>query len=146
MSIATDTVSYSQQPDRWHIRSLVLVGLVLGSLVLMLSFGMFLAGRYWLRLPLPQLQTLVFVTLVFTGQGTVYLVRQRQHFWESRPSKWLMLSSAADIAVVSVLATCGILMEAIRLQLVFTVLIVSACYLVAVDLVKISLLRKLPQG
>jgi len=146
MSIATDTVSYSQQPDRWHIRSLVLVGLVLGSLVLMLSFGIFLAGRYWLQLPLPQLQTLVFVTLVFTGQGTVYLVRQRQHFWKSRPSKWLLLSSAADIAVVSVLATCGILMEAIRAQLVFTVLIVSACYLVAIDLVKIILLRKLPQG
>ncbi|MFZ1139131.1 MAG: plasma-membrane proton-efflux P-type ATPase [Candidatus Sulfotelmatobacter sp.] len=146
MSIATDTVSYSPQPDRWHIRSLVLVGLVLGSLVLVLSFGIFLAGRYWLQLPLPQLQTLVFVTLVFTGQGTVYLVRQRHHFWKSRPSKWLLLSSAADITVVSVLATCGILMEAIRAQMVFTVLIVSACYLVAIDLVKIGLLRKLAQG
>lgn len=86
------------------------------------------------------------MTLVFTGQGTIYLVRQRQHFWKSRPSKWLLLSSAADIAVVSVLATSGILMQAIRPQLVFTVLIVRACYLVAVDLVKISLLRKLPQG
>jgi len=146
MSIATDTVSYSQQPDRWHIRWLVLAGLGLGSLVLVLSFGIFLAGRYWLQLPLPLLQTLVFVTLVFTGQGTVYLVRQRQHFWKSRPSKWLLLSSAADIAVVSVLASRGILMEAIRPQLVFTVLIVSACYLVAIDNVKISLLRKLPQG
>jgi H+-transporting ATPase len=126
--------------------TLVLAGLVLGSLVLVLSFGIFLAGRYWLQLPLPQLQTLVFVTLVFTGQGTVYLVRQHQHSWKSRPSKWLLVSSATDIAVVSVLATCGILMEAIRPQLVFTVLIVSACYLIAVDLVKISLLRKLPQG
>ncbi len=114
--------------------------------MLVLSFGIFLAGRYWLQLQLPQLQTLVLVTLVFTGQGTVYLVRQRQHFWKSRPSKWLLLSSAADVAVVSVLATCGILMEAIHLQLVFTVLIVSACYLAAIDLVKIILLRKLPRG
>ena len=45
MSIATDTVSYSQQPDRWHIRWLVQAGLVLGSLVLVLSFGIFLAGQ-----------------------------------------------------------------------------------------------------
>jgi H+-transporting ATPase len=146
MSIATDTVSYSQQPDRWHVRWLVLVGLALGSLILLFSFGIFLAGRNWLQLPLPQLQTLVFITLVFTGQGTVYLVRQRQHFWNSRPGKWLVLSSAADIVVVSILASRGILMEAIRPQLVLTVLIVCGCYLAAVDFVKIGLLRKLPQG
>lgn len=146
MSLATDAVSYSQQPDRWHIRWLVVVGLVLGSLILVFSFGIFLAGRYWLQLPLPQLQTLVFITLVFTGQGTVYLVRQRKHFWNSRPGKWLVLSSAADILVVSFLAWRGILMEAIPPELVFGVLITCGCYLWAVDFVKIGLLRKLPQG
>ena len=146
MSIATDTVSYSQQPDRWHIRWLVLVGLALGSLILVFSFGIFLAGRNWLQLPLPQLQTLVFITLVFTGQGTVYLVRERQHFWKSRPGKWLVLSSAADIVVVSILASHGILMEAIPPRVVFGVLIACGCYLAAVDFVKTGLLRKLPQG
>ena len=44
MSIATDSVSYSQQPDRWHIRWLVLVSLALGSLILVFSFGIFLAA------------------------------------------------------------------------------------------------------
>ena len=146
MSIATDTVSYSQQPDRWHIRWLVLVSLALGSLILLFSFGTFLAARYWLQLPLPQLQTLVFITLVFTGQGNVYLVRERQHFWKSRPGKWLVLSSAADIVVVSILASRGILMHAIPPQILFTVLIACACYLAAVDFVKTALLRKLPQG
>ena len=146
MSIATDTVSYSQQPDRWRIRSLGLVGLALGSLILVFSFGIFLAGRNWLQMPLPQLQTLVFITLVFTGQGTVYLVRQRQHFWNSRPGKWLVLSSAADIVAVSILAFRGILMEPIPPQVVFSVLIACGCYLAAVDFLKTSLLRKLPQG
>ena len=143
MSIATDTVSSSPQPDRWHIRSLILIGLTLGSLVLIFSFAILLAGRDWLQLPLPQLQTLVFITLVFTGQGMVYLVRQRGHFWNSRPSKWLLLSSVADIAVVSVLATRGILMEAIRPQLVFTILIACVCYLAVTDFVKVSLAGRL---
>jgi len=146
MSIATDTVSYSQQPDRWRIRWLVLISLALGSLILLFSFGIFLAGRYWLQLPLPQLQTLVFITLVFTGQGTVYLVRQRQHFWKSRPGKWLLLSSAADIAIVSILASRGILMQAIPPRLVLDVLTACTCYLVAVDFVKTGLFKKLPQG
>jgi H+-transporting ATPase len=145
MSIATDTVSYSQQPDRWHIRWLVLFSLVLGSLILLFSFGIFLAGRYWLQLPLPQLQTLVFITLVFTGQGTVYLVRERQHFWNSRPGKWLVLSSVADILIVSTLASRGILMKAIPPQVLFSVLMACASYFVAVDFMKIGLLRILPE-
>jgi len=118
----------------------------LGSLILLFSFAIFLAGRDWLQLPLPQLQTLVFITLVFTGQGTVYLLRQRRHFWESRPGKWLLLSSAADIAVVSILASNGILMKAIPPQLLFSVLAACACYLAAVDFVKTALFRKLPQA
>ena len=47
-------------------------------------------GRDLLHLPLAQLQTLIFVMLVFTGQGNVYLVRERRHFWRSRPSRWLL--------------------------------------------------------
>ena len=146
MSIATDTVSYSQQPDRWHIRWLVLVSLALGSLILLFSFGIILAGRYWLQLPLPQLQTLVFITLVFTGQGNVYLVRERRHFWNSRPGKWLILSTAADIVVVSILASRGILMEAIPLKILFGVLIACGCYLAAVDCLKVGVLQRVPRG
>lgn len=145
MSIATDTVSYSQQPDRWHIRWLVLISLVLGSLILLFSFGTFLAARYWLQLPLSQLQTLVFITLVFTGQGNVYLVRERQHFWKSKPGKWLVMSSAADIVVVSILASRSILMSAIAPRLLAGVLIACGCYLAAVDFIKVGLLRRVPQ-
>jgi H+-transporting ATPase len=104
MSIATDHVSFSSKPDRWHIRTLLLTGGALAGLILVLSFSVFFAGRDLLHLPLPQLQTLVFLMLVFTGQGNVYLVRERRHFWNSRPSRWLVVSSCADIAVVSLLA------------------------------------------
>jgi len=69
MSIATDHVSASPTPDRWHIRALMLTGISLRSLILPLSFGLFFYGRDFLGLPLPALQTLVFVTLVFTGAG-----------------------------------------------------------------------------
>ena len=58
--------------------------------MLLLSFTVFFTGRDLLGLPLAQLQTLVFVMLVATGQGNVYLVRERGHFWQSRPSRWLV--------------------------------------------------------
>ena len=96
-------------------------------------------------MPLPQLQTLVFITLVFIGQGNVYLVRERQHFWKSRLGKWLVISSAADIVVVSILASRGILMSAIAPRLLFGMLIACGCYLAAVDFIKVCLLRRVPQ-
>jgi H+-transporting ATPase len=67
-------------------------GGVLGGFILILSLGLFIFGRQFLALPLAQLQTLVFITLVFSGQGTVYLVRERLPFWRSAPSGWLLAS------------------------------------------------------
>ena len=57
----------------------------------------------------------------------------------------MLLSPVADISVVSVLATRGILMEAIRPHLVFTILIACVYYLAVIDPVKGCLLR-LPTG
>jgi H+-transporting ATPase len=142
MAITTDNVSYSRKPDRWNVRTLVLVGAALAALVLILSFAVFFAGRSMLGLPLAQLQTLVFVMLVATGQGNVYLVRERGHFWQSRPSAWLVGSSIADIAVVTLMATQGVLMAAVSPVLIAALLIVTAAYLVAIDQLKVLIFRR----
>ena len=146
MSIATDRVSFSAKPDRWHIRTLVLTGGALAGFILVLSFSVFFAGRDLLHLPLPQLQTLVFLMLVFTGQGNVYLVRERRHFWNSWPSRWLVVSSCADIAVVSLLAGKGILMAAINPALLPELLAVVLVFLILVDFFKVRLFRSLDIG
>jgi H+-transporting ATPase len=143
MSIATDHVSFSRSPDRWHIKTLMATGLVLGSLILLLSLGLFFFARGILRLPLAQLQTLVFITLVFTGQGTVYLVRERHQFWHSAPSRWMILSSIADVIAVGVFATRGILMAAMPAALVGAVLLACLLYLAGLDFLKVSILRRL---
>ncbi len=139
MSIATDRVAFSRKPDRWNVRTLVLTGLTLAGLILVLSFAVFFTGRNWLGLPLPQLQTLTFVMLVFTGQGNIYLVRERAHFWRSRPGRWLMTGSILDVIVVSLLATQGILMAAIDPRLVVGLLVLVVGFLAAVDFLKIRI-------
>jgi len=143
MSIATDRVAFARAPEHWHIRPLVLSGLALALAVLVLSFGIFFAARDGLRLPVRQLQTLVFVMLVYSGQATVYLVRERRHFWSSRPSGWLLASSMFDVALVAVLATRGILMEPIGWELVAGVFGLVLAYLVIVDFFKVAVMRRL---
>jgi H+-transporting ATPase len=141
MSIATDRVSFSPRPDRWDIRTLMFTAGSLAGLVLMLSFSVFFAGRNILHLPIRQLQTLVFLMLVFTGQGNVYLVRERNRFWHSLPSRWLMMSSAADIVVVSLMATSGILMASISWHLVAALFGVILVFLFLIDGLKVRVFR-----
>ena len=143
MSITTDKVSFSQNPDRWNVSTLMVTGAILASFVLLLSFAVFYVGRNVLSLPLPQLQTLIFVMLVATGQGNVYLVRERGRFWRSRPSAWLMASSIADLTVVGLMATEGILMAPIALHLIVGLLAVVVVYLVIVDQFKVAIFRSL---
>ncbi len=143
MSIATDNVAYSTKPERWDVPRLMLTAGILAGFVLILSFSVFFAGRDWLHLPLPQLQTLVFVMLAFTGQGNVYLVRERRHFWQSAPSRWLLRASILDIVVVGILASQGILMAPIPLTLVAGVLILVLGYLLIMDFAKIRIFRSI---
>ncbi len=143
MTIATDRVTPSPKPDRWDVRALMTTGAALAGGVLVLSFTVFFAGRDWLGLPLAQLQTLVFVMLVATGQGNVYLVRERGPFWRSRPGAWLLASSVADLVVVVAMAATGVLMAAVKLSLLLALLVVVACYLLLLDQVKRWLFARL---
>jgi len=142
MSIATDRVAFSRKPERWHIATLMLTAAPLAALILVLSFSVFFAGRDLLHLPLAQLQTLIFVMLVFTGLGNVYLVRERRHFWQSRPSRWLMVATALDLAVVCVMASQGILMTAISPALIAGLLALAVAYLAMMDFLKIRIFRR----
>ncbi len=143
MTIATDRVVPSPRPDRWDVRGLMTTGGLLAGCVLVLSFSVFFLGRDWLGLPLPQLQTLVFVMLVATGQGNVYLIRERGPFWRSAPSRWMVASSVADLVVVVTMATAGVLMAPVALHLLLVLLAVVALYLLILDRVKLWLFSRI---
>jgi H+-transporting ATPase len=87
------------------------------------------------------LQTLSFVWLVVSGQATVYLVRQREHFWHSPPSRWLAASSATGLIVVLGLAWVGWLMAAVPFPDLGALLLVAAAYLAMGDLFKARIFR-----
>lgn len=141
MSISTDNVSPSLTPDHWDVRKLMLTAGALAILVLAFSLAVVFAGRDWLHLPLRQLQTLVFAMLVFTGQGTVYLVRERERFWRSRPGMLLILSSAADVVLVTFVATRGILMAGIQWTLIAWLLAATLLFMVFMDIIKVRIFR-----
>jgi H+-transporting ATPase len=81
--------------------------------------------------------------LVYSGQATIYLVRERAHFWHSLPSRWMLIGSSLDILVVGFLATQGILMTPIPIMLVAELLCVIIIYITLLDLIKVPIFAKL---
>ena len=143
MSISTDHVKPSPQPNRWDVRSIVWGAVLIALPILALSFAIFWYGHFTLQLPLANLQTLLFVMLVYSGQSTIYLIRERGHFWRSFPSKWMLLGTALDILVVGFLASQGILMAAIPLKLVIEIFVIIVTYIFLLDFIKVPIFKRL---
>ena len=143
MSLTTDTVRASTKPNRWRIGALTLAGAVIGLCLLAFCVGVMAFGRYRLGFGTGALRTLTFITLVFGSQATIYAIREHRHLWRSRPSIWLLASSAVDILIASTLALTGIAMTAIPAPVVACTLAAAVGFALVADLVKVPLLARL---
>jgi H+-transporting ATPase len=143
MSATTDNVRPSERPNAWHVDNVTLLGVVLALCNVAFCTAVVAIGYYRLGLARPELRTLATVTLVFVGQATFYVVRDRRRLWSSRPSGWILVSSAADVLIITTLATQGFLMAAIRGALVGLVLGAAVALALVLDAVKALLSRGL---
>jgi len=108
LSLATDHVRYSSQPDTWDITGLVKVAVSLGLLVIAeLMIFVYVGPLYFGIRNLPQLQTFTFQALIFIELLDVLIIRERRHFWSSMPSKALLAALTLDLFVVFFISTMG---------------------------------------
>jgi H+-transporting ATPase len=143
MSLSTDRMGYARHPNRWNTRAIVLAAAVLGACKLVFSLGVFLCGHYVLALDMPHLQTLTFVTLILSSQAGVYLLRERGHFWQSRPSPFLVGSSIFGLGVAATLALAGILMPPLSAWLLLAMAGTGLVWFASLDWLKVWLFRRL---
>lgn len=142
MSIATDPVTPSPMPERWHVRPLFAMSVIL-AVVLVIESGLvlWLARGGPLQLTSAQTSTAIFLMLVFSGQATIYVVRERRAFWRSMPSRLMLVATAADVVAVAALAIFGALMAPVSGVIVLLVLGVAVFFMLALDVLKLALYR-----
>jgi H+-transporting ATPase len=143
MSLTTDNVRASATPNVWKIRNLTLAGALMGVGELLLCTAVLAYGRYSVHLDLNALRSLAFVVIVFGNQATTYTNRERRHLWSSKPSTWVLVSSAADILIATSLACMGIAMAPLSFFLVIGTLGAAAAFAVLFDFVKVPVFRYL---
>jgi H+-transporting ATPase len=143
MSSSTDNVRPSPRPNIWRIRNLTLAGIAMGMIDLLFCIASLAIAKFVLGLDTDALRTVAVVTLVFSGQAVFYVVRERQRMWCSAPGRWLVASSVADLIIVIVLASNGLLMTALPLQLIAGILCAAVVLAVVLDSAKLVLFRRL---
>ena len=143
MALTTDRVQPSSTPNSWRIGRLTSAGTALGLALLCFCAGTIAIGHFWLRLGTAALRTLAFVLLVFGSQATIYAIRERRHWWRSRPSAWLALSSVVDIGIAATLAIRGIAMAPLAAPVVAGTLAAAAAFGLLLDPAKVALFARL---
>jgi H+-transporting ATPase len=143
MSLTTDNVRPSPTPNVWRIGKLTIAGVFVGISELLFCTAILTIAKFRLGLGVEVLQTLAFVTIVFGNQATTYTNRERQHLGSSRPSPWLVGSSALDLLVASTLATRGIAMAPLSIFVVGGILVAAVIFAFILDFAKVPVFKRL---
>jgi H+-transporting ATPase len=103
MTIAYDHTYLSPTPVRWEMGRVLTVSTVLGFLATVESFLLFFLGRAYLDLPLPQLQTLLFLRLAAGGHLLLFVTRTKNWCWQSPHPSWKLFTAIVVTQIVAVL-------------------------------------------
>jgi H+-transporting ATPase len=143
MSLTTDRVRPSQMPNDWQIGRITSAGIILGGFFLAYCLTILAVGKFELGLGIEALRTLSVVAIVFGSQATIYVIRERRYLWGLRPTYWLILSSVADILIISTLAISGIAMAPLPGSVVAAEFAAALAFGLILDGVKIPVFARL---
>jgi H+-transporting ATPase len=143
MSLTTDRASPANHPSVWRMRNITAAAVALGACKLGFSTAILAIGTFHLGFSAGELQTLAFVALVSGNQALLYVMRERRHMWSSKPGNWVLASSLADIAFVSLLALSGTLMQPLAWPVMVAVFTAALGFGLILDQIKVQVMSVL---
>jgi H+-transporting ATPase len=136
MSIATDNVKSTASPNKWNVMNITFASLVVGALLVAEGAAALFIGNYYFHLELEQLRTFTVLMLIFTSLFRVYIVRERNYFWSSRPGRELVFSTMGAIVAFAILGVYGLIIVPLTPYQVLFILGFSALFTLAIDFPK----------
>ncbi len=111
MSISTDNVRASLKPDTFDMRRLFGVSGSLGMLMIIESaiFAVPALSYFGLLGNVEKIYTFGFAYLNLAGVFTLMIVRERNHFWKSRPSRFLSFTVLVEVLLIIAISIFGVL-------------------------------------
>jgi H+-transporting ATPase len=150
ISLSTDNVKASEKPAKWNIHGQAKIGIVIGLIMTIEAFGLLYIGLNFLHLGADDkaLNTFCFELLLFFALLSIFVVREKKHFWHSAPSRTLFFLLLADMILGVILSTFGLLgLKAIPFTQTIIVIAYTLIFsLVINDFIKVALLKKWQQN
>jgi H+-transporting ATPase len=141
MSLATDNVKHTSNPNKWNVKNITLSSLLIGAMLIVEGAITIYIGVNYFNITLEKLHTFVLLTLIFTSQFRVYIVRERNHFWSSRPGKELLISTVITILFFALLGVYGTIIPPLAWYKVLFSLGFSALFTFSLDPLKYYVFR-----
>ncbi|MHB8580830.1 MAG: plasma-membrane proton-efflux P-type ATPase [Ignavibacteriaceae bacterium] len=142
MTLATDNVKSTSNPNQWNMKNIMIASLVPALFFVVGDFIITLIGINYFHLK-NELTTLVMLSFILNSQFRVLIVRERKHFWSSLPGKGLLISTSSAIIGIVMIGTLRILVPSVTLTVALTVLGLSALFTACIDFPKYYVFKKL---
>jgi H+-transporting ATPase len=136
MSLATDNVKHTANPNKWNVKNITFSSLIVGALLVLEGVIALFLGQHYFHLEWEQLRTFMVLMLIFTSQFRVFIVRERNYFWSSLPGRELLIATVGAIIVFALLGVYGIFVTALTPWQVLFILGFSALFTLAIDFPK----------
>jgi len=142
VSIATDNVEYSQSPNKWSVKPLMLTSAVIGGFLIIEALVMWFINSFYLNLSMAAFQTIVFLLFDVDDKLVLFNIRTSKDFWKVKPSVYIVLTSIIGVTAGLLMSYYGFLVEKIPLIAIIYVLAVSIIFFLAIDVIKKPLLKR----
>ncbi len=142
MTLATDNVKSTSNPNKWNVKNIILASLIPALLYVLGDIIIVLLGINYFHLQFKELTSLVMLSFILNSQFRVLIVRERKHFWSSLPGKGLLISSLSAIICILLISSFGILVPSLNIAIVLSVLVLSALISFGIDFPKYYLFKK----
>jgi len=146
LSYSTDNVRGTLKPSIWNVKGQTKIAVILGIIMTFEALGLLYFGMNYFNLKnnIAALQTFGFELLLFPSLFSMFVFRERNHFWNSMPSKIYLIVVIADMIIGIIIPSFGLLgFESIPItQTLFVIGYSFVFSLVINDLIKFNLIKR----
>lgn len=109
LSLATDNETIATRPCFWNIPELSLLAFLLGIAMMLEALILLYIGLYYLYIPYELMSTFCFQILFYFALFSLFVVREKNHFWHTMPSFTLLGVMLFDFIMAFVLTSYEII-------------------------------------